>query len=214
MQQWPNWWLAQLVIGLTANWTKWWWTKCQWPKWHWTKWVWTKWWQTKCILNKFLNCTPWKWNALPLFETNFRSWCILKLSMVMCRQKVICHALDSWYLLWCLPSSIPSLMWEIHAMSGTCALIAKQPKDSVQYFYSYLLKLLCTDSNCQYQRWRQSNYTAKSHDIPLEWLNFWYRATLFCFNTSNNSNFIHSKITMAGDVVPYYTVTALVPTLK
>ena len=25
---------------------------------------------------------------------------------------------------------------------------------------------------------------------------------------------IHSKITMAGDVVPYYTVTALVPTLK
>ena len=24
----------------------------------------------------------------------------------------------------------------------------------------------------------------------------------------------HSKITMAGDVVPYYTVTALVPTLK
>ena len=27
-------------------------------------------------------------------------------------------------------------------------------------------------------------------------------------------NYIHSKITMAGDVVPYYTVTALVPTLK
>ena len=26
--------------------------------------------------------------------------------------------------------------------------------------------------------------------------------------------FIHSKITMAGDVVPYYIVTALVPTLK
>ena len=25
---------------------------------------------------------------------------------------------------------------------------------------------------------------------------------------------LHSKITMAGDVVPYYTVTALVPTLK
>ena len=25
---------------------------------------------------------------------------------------------------------------------------------------------------------------------------------------------IHSKITMAGEVVPYYTVTALVPTLK
>ena len=24
----------------------------------------------------------------------------------------------------------------------------------------------------------------------------------------------HSKITMAGDVVPYYTVTALVPSLK
>ena len=26
--------------------------------------------------------------------------------------------------------------------------------------------------------------------------------------------FVHSKITIAGDVVPYYTVTALVPTLK
>ena len=26
--------------------------------------------------------------------------------------------------------------------------------------------------------------------------------------------YLHSKITMAGDVVPYYTVTALVPTLK
>ena len=25
---------------------------------------------------------------------------------------------------------------------------------------------------------------------------------------------IHRKITMAGDVVPYYTVTAVVPTLK
>ena len=25
---------------------------------------------------------------------------------------------------------------------------------------------------------------------------------------------LHSKITMAGEVVPYYTVTALVPTLK
>ena len=25
---------------------------------------------------------------------------------------------------------------------------------------------------------------------------------------------LHSKITMAGDAVPYYTVTALVPTLK
>ena len=25
---------------------------------------------------------------------------------------------------------------------------------------------------------------------------------------------LHRKITMAGDVVPYYTVTALVPTLK
>ena len=25
---------------------------------------------------------------------------------------------------------------------------------------------------------------------------------------------VHSKITMVGDVVPYYTVTALVPTLK
>ena len=25
---------------------------------------------------------------------------------------------------------------------------------------------------------------------------------------------VHSKITMAGDEVPYYTVTALVPTLK
>ena len=25
---------------------------------------------------------------------------------------------------------------------------------------------------------------------------------------------VHSKITMASDVVPYYTVTALVPTLK
>ena len=29
-----------------------------------------------------------------------------------------------------------------------------------------------------------------------------------------NETTIHSKITMAGDVVPYYTVTALVPTLK
>ena len=25
---------------------------------------------------------------------------------------------------------------------------------------------------------------------------------------------VHSKITMTGDVVPYYTVTALVPSLK
>ena len=25
---------------------------------------------------------------------------------------------------------------------------------------------------------------------------------------------LHSKITMTGEVVPYYTVTALVPTLK
>ena len=31
--------------------------------------------------------------------------------------------------------------------------------------------------------------------------------------TKNLCN-LHSQITMAGDVVPYYTVTALVPTLK
>ena len=29
-----------------------------------------------------------------------------------------------------------------------------------------------------------------------------------------NGGYIHSKITVAGDVVHYYTVTALVPTLK
>ena len=33
-------------------------------------------------------------------------------------------------------------------------------------------------------------------------------------NLLHLSIFLHSKITMAGDVVPYYTVTALVPTLK
>ena len=32
--------------------------------------------------------------------------------------------------------------------------------------------------------------------------------------TSKPFFLIHSKITMAGDVVPYYTVTALVHTLK
>ena len=31
---------------------------------------------------------------------------------------------------------------------------------------------------------------------------------------AQSSIILHSKITMAGDVVPYYTGTALVPTLK
>ena len=33
-------------------------------------------------------------------------------------------------------------------------------------------------------------------------------------NVVNSYIYLHSKITMAGDVVPYYRVTALVPTLK
>ena len=33
-------------------------------------------------------------------------------------------------------------------------------------------------------------------------------------NNKLNLVLLHSKITMAGDVVPYYTVTVLVPTLK
>ena len=36
---------------------------------------------------------------------------------------------------------------------------------------------------------------------------------IYCiFNT--HAHMYHSKITMVGDVVPYYTVTAVVPTLK
>ena len=34
------------------------------------------------------------------------------------------------------------------------------------------------------------------------------------FNLNMATSILHNKITMAGDVVPYYTVTALVPTLK
>ena len=62
--------------------------------------------------------------------------------------------------------------------------------------------------------------------IGLEPTTFWswgspiinYSAT-FLYDAKNDFknqelHDLHSKITMAGDVVPYYTVIALVPTLK
>ena len=56
----------------------------------------------------------------------------------------------------------------------------------------------------------------------LDWHNMWREkkayfssTTLWEQHTMHYSiHRVHSKITMAGDVVPYYTVTALVPTQK
>ena len=116
----------------------------------------------------------------PLFETKFklsRSWCIRYCNLfngnVPIECNLLCTGINSWYLLWCLPSGMPSFMWQIHAMSGTWTLTAKHPEVSVQYliFIYWNCAALCVDWKSQYLDWRQSNYTAKFLD-PLRMAHF------------------------------------------
>ena len=67
----------------------------------------------------------------------------------------------------------------------------------------------CQDKN--WPKWAMKQQKKKNK--PQNKKEFLYFALLIFFR-KKNAFCIHSKITMAGEVVPYYTFTALVPTLK